>query len=119
MRWHEYACANDSQCRTNITTQHRDIQVLGLGQVQAVRVPTGARPIAVRHAGRIVVAVSCCRKLSNKCLQVAELLQHINLRQYQATWAVVQPLNITNTLCCVHAGSVKQEKRLSDIRCDA
>ena len=66
-----------------------------------------------------VVAVSSGRKLSNGCLQVAELLQHINLRQYQATWAVVQPLNITNTLCCVHAGSVKQEKRLSDIRCDA
>ena len=62
--------------------------------------------------------VSSCRKLSNGCLQVAELLQHTNLRQYQATWAAVQPLNTTNILCCVQAGSLKQGKRLSDIRSD-
>jgi hypothetical protein len=117
MRWHEDAYASDSaeQTSQHSTGTYR-CWVWARSRRYVYQPGPGRSPSDMQD--ECVVAVSSCRKLSNGCLQVAELLQHTNLRQYQATWAAAQPHNITNILCCVQAGSLKQGKRLSDIRSD-
>jgi hypothetical protein len=79
--------------------------VLGLAQVQAVHVPTGARSVAVRHAQWMR---GCCQ-LWQEAIQTVTTGSWIATTQKRALmqriWVVVQPITSLTSLAAYRLGA--------------